>query len=338
MIFKLPVELKLAVLELSPNLRYANTEFYILYNELFKMKTLHLVGDEPLIKISKLLQFFSSTFEFWNGALTKLYRPDLNWVLIYSLLKNRKIFFQKEDFVIQADQNNIEQELDTEYVHLQDVHAFHYHKIVLLPNGNYNFQVALRNLQSSRGLGTTRFQLNYLDESFTAYPPSVINDILPKSQLSVMNLGEFTINNPEDALTEVEIIIEEIGMYPKCDLIFDYLDFKPINCDYLYYTIPGDPFKEYNKFVNKIEKACHLAIDEIWNHPESPDVSPVDSLESFNEIVDQDDDELHSLKKYSKEFYTKCSRSVKMYYPSDQRHFREKKTGKLLDWRVPLLR
>lgn len=338
MLSRLPAELKLLILELSPNLRYANTEFYILHNELFKMKTMHLIADPSLVKISKLLSFFSSTFDFWNGALTRLYTPDLNWVLIYSLLKNRKIFFQEHDFVIQADNNNSQITETDDYVHMKDVHAFHYHKVAYLPNGNYNFQIALRNLEFSKGLGTTRFQLSYLNEQFSAYPPSVIHEILPENQLSVMNLGEFTINNPENELTQVEIIIEEIGMYPKVDLLFDYLDFKPIDCDYLFYTVPGDPFKDYYKFVNKVEKVCHLAIEEIWSYPESAEASPTDSLESFNEIVEQNEDELLDLKNYAKEFYTKSTRSVKMYYPSDQRHFREKKTGKLLDWRVPLLR
>lgn len=336
MITRLPVELKLLIMDLSPYLRYANRELYILHNEMFKMKTIHLIGDEPILKISKLLHFFSSTFDFWNGALTKLF-PDLNWVLIYSLLRNRKIFFQVQDFAFQADSNNALEEPHEEYVHIKNVHAFHYHRIIYLPNGNYNFQIALRNLRSSRGLGTTRFRLLSLDEELiSTYPPSIINEILPDSKLSVLNLGEFSINNPGNELTEVEIIIEEIGTYPKLDLIFDYVDFKPIKGDYLFYTIQGNPFEEYHRFVNKIEKACHLAIDEIWTHPISPESSPTDSLDSFNEVVEQSNPE--DLKNYAKEFYTTSTRSVKMYYPSDQRHFRERKTGNLLDWRVPLLR
>lgn len=336
MINKLPVELKIAILEQSPKLRFANKEFYILYNEIYKIKILRLIGEESILKISKLLQFFCSTFDFWNGALTKMYKPDLNWVLIYSLLKNRKIFFQQQDFVIQGDGLNVPSDVSSDYVHIANAHAFHYHKVAYLPNGKYNLQVALRNLETSRGLGTTRFQVNYLDQSRTDYPPSIINEILPKNQLSVLNLFDFTINNPNDGLTQVEIIIEEIGMYPKIDLIFDYLELKQVEADYLYYTIPGDPFHEYSKFVNTIEKTCYLAIDEIWSPPISPTISPCDSLESFNELIQHNDED--ELKNYVKDFYTKSSRRVKMLYPGDQRNFREPRTGTLLEWRVPFIR
>ncbi|CCH41239.1 hypothetical protein BN7_776 [Wickerhamomyces ciferrii] len=365
MIHKLPIELKLRLLDLQPRLKYTNREFYILHNELYKMKVFHLLGNVSLDKIFKLLKVFSSTLEFWNGSLTKLYKPDLNWIFIYSLLQNRKIFFQYQDFVIQENTNQnstrvlTQKDDENEYIHIASAHAFHYHKITYLPNGNYNFQIALRNIKSSRGLGTTKFQLNYLNESITAYPPSIINEILPNDQLSVLNLGEFTIDNHENDLTEVEIIIEEIGMFPKTDIILDYLDFRPLHSDYLYYSLPGDPFKTYETFVNKIEKTCHLAIDDIWgkdvhahlqemfeeeeeevdsspDFPLTPPSDKLDQLVQYNYVLEESN--LEDLKNYAKDFYTSSTRHVKMYFPSDQRHFREEHTGPLLEWRVPLLR
>lgn len=119
-----------------------------------------------------------------------------SWKYIYSLLKNKRLFAEYSDYRIDQPTNYVFQH----FVEINRTYLLSYNKSLWLSPGTYNLNVGLV-IKHGNGLGTTKFEVKFENDNNevitqTFYPPTNVNDILPKKQFCLLRLGEFTIPEP----------------------------------------------------------------------------------------------------------------------------------------------
>lgn len=299
MIGRLPLEIQVQLLTLEPSsaLKHVNSHFYMLYNDLYYEKIVRSFGESILdiiIKILPWLKVYIKTldafrFEARNIIALRLGLEDIlsgkapddnplhcmyikdSWKYIYSLLKNKRLFAEYKDYKIDEPTNYV----FNHFVEINRTYLLSYTKSLWLSPGTYNLNVGLI-LKHGSGLGTTKFEVKYNDEQDkpvlqTFYPPTNINNILPKKQFCLMKLGEFvvpeTTGNDDNKTRKVQVVMEEIGLYLKSGFRIFFVDIcQPSllfnDYDLLYYTIKET---DYRYFINIPLKNFYKALNYVQN-------------------------------------------------------------------------
>jgi len=105
------------------------------------------------------------------------------------------------------------------------------------------------------------------------YPPTNINDILPKNQFCFLRVAQFTIppkenqETKQNKLRKVTIKMEEIGLYLKSGFRIYFIDISQPSMlydeyDLLYYSIKQT---EYKYFINILLKNLYKALNYVQN-------------------------------------------------------------------------
>ncbi|KAG7192172.1 uncharacterized protein KQ657_001886 [Scheffersomyces spartinae] len=153
-----------------------------------------------------------------------------SWRYIYALFRNRRFHAQYSDYKIDEPTNYIY----NHFVEINRTYLLSFEKIFWLLPGSYNLTIGLV-VKHGKGLGTTKFEVG-LDQDQnqnqtqiqnkrvqTFYPPTNINEILPKNQFCLLKIGEFEVpkKTRKAAITDgnhfqrVKLVMEEIGLYLK---------------------------------------------------------------------------------------------------------------------------
>lgn len=288
MIDRLPLEIQIRIIssDLSSSLKQLNKHFYCLYNNLFYDKLITTFGEDILPAIIKLLPWLklyikcldafrkdsrlilariNNLEDIDNGdnPFNCCYIKD-SWKYIYSVLKNKRLFAEYSDYKVDEPTNYV----FNHYVEVNHTYLLSYRKLFWLAPGNYNLNIALV-AQNVSGLGTTKFQIKYDHDGKsvvqTFFPPTNINDILPKDQFCFLKIGEFSIS-PSDRVSNrsihVQCTMEEIGLYRKSGFSIFFLDISETTTlfnDYelLYYTVKET---DYRYFINVPLKNFYKAL------------------------------------------------------------------------------
>ncbi|KAG7662136.1 uncharacterized protein J8A68_004398 [[Candida] subhashii] len=327
MLSDLPLEIQMKLLYMDPvsSLKYTNSHFYLLYNDLYYNKILSVFGKDIIQIIIKILPWLkpyiksldvfrykarmaiasrleledSSTFDSPENQnpLNCMYIKD-SWRYIYAVLKNKRLFAEYSDYKIDEPSNYI----FDHYVEINRTYLLSYSKSVWLSPGTYNLNIGLAIKQGS-GLGTTKFEVKYRDRINnksivqTFYPPTNINDILPKNQFCFLKIGEFTIPEPPRPITDVptsreaeeedepaqyhnklqkiQLSMEEIGLYLKSGFRIYFIDISQPSLlfneyDLMYYTVNETDFRY---FINVLLKNLYKALNFVQNGGVSDDNS-----------------------------------------------------------------
>ncbi|CAI5760690.1 unnamed protein product [Candida verbasci] len=381
MLTDLPLEIQIKLIQMVPdsNLKYTSPHFYLLYNDLFYHKFIHDFGEESLIVILKvipwLVPYIKSLDSFrlmnrtiisnrLNLQLTSPTNPfnvqfiKDSWKYIYSIFKNKRLFAEYQDYRIDEPSNYI----FNHYVEINRTYLLSYKKTVWLSPGKYNLNTGLA-VKYGHGLGTTKFEIKYDNEKINFYPPTNINDILPKNQFCFLKIGEFEITrgkndeNSTQKLKKIEITMEEIGLYIKSGFRIYFIDISQPSLlfneyDLLFYTLKET---NYIYFINIFLKNLYKAINFVQNGgcPDNSSYScapkrygygnPFDLFKEYeksylkdststeaNQLFEYDDDKL---KEYSNLYYnTKFKRYFKFTTIYQQRQFINRYGDYQIDW------
>lgn len=301
MLLKLPVEIQVRLLKMEPSssLRMTNSYFYMLYNDLFYEKIIESFGKAivpVLIKVLPWLKTYIKSLEVfraesrkiissrlglvdtgvdymgiaWENPLHCQYIKD-SWRYVYSVLKNKRLFAEYSDYKIDRPTNYVYHH----FVEVNRTYLLSYTKTVWLAAGEYNLNIGLV-IKHGNGLGTTKFEIEYESESGstvdqTFYPPSNINDILPKKQFCFLKIGEFKIPKKvkldENKLVKVKFTMEEIGLYLKSGFRIFFIDLSQPSMlfndyDLLYYSLMET---DYKYFINIPMKNLYRALNYVQN-------------------------------------------------------------------------
>ncbi|KAI3403070.2 hypothetical protein KGF56_004130 [Candida oxycetoniae] len=334
MLLDLPLEIQMKLLYMVPhsNLKYTNSHFYILYNDLFYHKIVNSFGEDTLAVIVKVLPCRLELVDSLNEAATEeeeeedddddrgraggddgeraaggdgggIDQNPLNtqyikdsWKYIYSIFKNKRLFAEYSDYKIDEPSNYVY----NHFVEINRTYLLSYTKHVWLAPGTYNLNLGLA-IKYGNGLGTTKFEVKYNvdnEENFSAeaesfdsssvnvksfYPPTNINEILPKNQFCFLKIGQFVVpprkqvikqrgggnvkESRNNKLRKIEIKMEEIGLYLKSGFRIYFIDISQPSLlhdefDLLYYTINET---NYKLFINILLKNLYKAINYVQN-------------------------------------------------------------------------
>ncbi|EDK40983.2 hypothetical protein PGUG_05081 [Meyerozyma guilliermondii ATCC 6260] len=301
MISRLPVEIQVRLLKMEPSssLKMTNSYFYILYNDLYYDKIIESFGKSivpVLIKILPWLKTYIKTLEVFRSKSRQIIsnRLDLtdtgvdylgiswenplhcqfikdSWKYVYSVLKNKRLFAEYSDYKIDRPTNYVYHH----FVEVNRTYLLSYTKTVWLAAGDYNLNIGLV-IKHGNGLGTTKFEIEYESEdgktvAQTFYPPSNINDILPKKQFCFLKIGEFSIPQKkkpsENKLFKVKFTMEEIGLYLKSGFRIFFIDLSQPSMlfndyDLLYYSLMET---DYKYFINIPMKNLYRALNYVQN-------------------------------------------------------------------------
>lgn len=307
MIDKLPLEIQTQIFSLVPrsNLRHTNRHFFTLYNDLFYEKVLKVFGPSIipiLIKILPWLKTFIQSLDAFrkesrqiiarqykltdensDHPLDTTYVKD-SWRYIYSVLRNRRLFAEYSDYTIDEPRNYVY----NHYVEINRTYLLSYTKDVWLSPGKYNLSIGLI-VKHGSGLGTTKFEVKYGDAesktTATFYPPTNINEILPKQQFCMLKIGDFEVKGHGKAHTQkVTLVMEEIGLYLKSGFRIYFIDISQPSLlfnqyELLYYTIKETDFKY---FINLPLKNLYKALTHVQNAAEYGSGDPNDIEYDYN--------------------------------------------------------
>jgi hypothetical protein len=345
MLDKLPLEIQIRIIssDLSSSLKQVNKHFYCLYNNLFYDKLINTFGEDILDVIVKVIPWLKLYIKCLDSfridsrrILAKInnledidqidnpfnccYIKDL-WKYIYSVLKNKRLFAEYNDYQVDEPTNYI----FNHYVEVNHTYLLSYKKRFWLAPGKYNLNIALI-AQNISGLGTTKFEIkyNYNGEKLiqTFFPPTNINDILPKDQFCFLKIGEFSINpgdkNLSNKLIHVECSMEEIGLYRKSGFSIFFIDISETTLlfnDYelLYYTVKET---DYRYFINVPLKNFYKALDYVQKTPTKQSTVNQFGLSDPNQIADEYDfkfmidNEISGKKPLSKSNSLRCLNSI----------------------------
>lgn len=297
MLSLLPVEIQIRLVELDPrsHLKHTNSHFYTLYNNLFYDKIINVFGEDILQVLARILPFVIpyirsldlfrytarraiasrlgldddapfSPNEVDKNHLDRAFVKD-SWKYIHSVLFNRRLFAEQSDYQIDEPVNYVY----NHYVEINRTYLLSYVKSFWLAPGKYNLNIGLVVTHGS-GLGTTKFELGYrtddgLKVTSAFYPPTNINNILPKNQFCLLKIAEFEIpkhNNSKrsNQCYQVELIMEEIGLYLKLGFRIYFIDVAQQlmlfnEYDLLYYTVRET---DYQFFINLPLKNLYKAL------------------------------------------------------------------------------
>lgn len=293
MLSSFPIELQVQILSSSAgtSLRATSSHFYLLYNDLYYNKLVNEFGEDVVVTLQKVypwlrkyiksLDVFRQTnreivssrlrlkdfyhLEHRRGVdvVNAMYIKD-SWKYVYALFKNKRLFAEYSDYRIDEPSNYI----FNHYVEINRTYLLSYSKTVWLAPGKYNLNIGLV-VKHGSGLGTTKFEVNYktpLGDPIVAtfYPPTNINEILPKNQFCFLRVAEFEIPSfpvtphstkskyHHQQLYKVQIIMEEIGLYLKSGFSIFFIDISQPSMllneyDLLYYTCKDT---DYRKYIN----------------------------------------------------------------------------------------
>ncbi|ODV78233.1 uncharacterized protein CANTADRAFT_53033 [Suhomyces tanzawaensis NRRL Y-17324] len=305
MLTTLPLEIQVKILTIDPSssLKYVNSHFYILYNDLFHDKIIATFGEDInfiLIKVLPWLKRYIKSLDVFRfkarhsiasrlgltdtseiddsegiNRLNCLYVKD-SWKYIYSILKNKRLYAEYSDYTIDEPTNYVY----NHFVEINRTYLLSYSKTLWLSPGRYNLNIGLI-IKHGSGLGTTKFEIKYKDATGkdviqTFYPPTNINEILPKQQFCLLKIGEFSL--PEvfslhrgtidhEKLFKVEFVMEEIGLYLKSGFRIFFIDIAQPSLlfndyDLLYYTVKET---DYKYFINLPLKNLYKALNIVQN-------------------------------------------------------------------------
>lgn len=353
MLDKLPLEIQIKLLFMVPNsnLKFVNSHFYILYQDLYYHKIINVFGEDTINVIIKILPWLKpyiksldvfrkearliiakrlklddvpviineSGYPIGVNPLNCQYIKD-SWKYIYSILKNKRLYAEYCDYKIDEPSNYI----FNHYVEINRTYLLSFKKICWLAPGNYNLNIALA-IKNGQGLGTTKFEIKYQDvnekgetvtNTQTFYPPTNINEILPKNQFVCLKLGNFEIPQPFSAnekhladqlqqgnhhnkLRRVEVVMEEIGLYLKSGFRVYYIDISQPSMlfneyDLLYYLVNEN---DYKYFINILLKNLYKALNFVQNGGYSDDLS----IQCWREMYGNGDP-FSIIDKYDKQF------------------------------------
>lgn len=347
MIGELPLEIQIKLLRLAPasSLKHVNSHFYMLYNSLYYDKIIETFGEDIIYVIIKALSWIKiyirslDAFRFVcrnviksrldlknvpvarkraedccrdmdpivaNEILNCEYIKD-SWRYIYSVLKNKRLFAEYTDYKIDEPTNYV----FNHFVEINRSYLLSYTKSLWLAPGDYNLNIGLV-IKHGSGLGTTKFEIKYENlqgktVTQTFYPPTNINEILPKQQFCFLRLGEFTIPpadpkvgtddcNHHNKLYKVQLVMEEIGLYLKSGFRIFFIDIcQPLllfnDFDLLYYSVKET---NYKYFINLPMKNLYKALNYIQNGGENHELNQNDDQAHYGEgdpfdIMDQYD-------------------------------------------------
>lgn len=304
MIGNLPVEIQVKIISLSTSssLKFVNSHFYVLYNDLYYDKIIETFGKsivEVLIKVLPWLKSYIKSLDviryvgrniiasslkldgltednYSQNPLNSIHVKD-SWKYIYSLLRNKRLFAEYSDYKIDEPTNYI----FNHFVEINRTYLLSYSKTLWLAPGDYNLNIGLV-IKHGNGLGTTKFEISYhqngiegaegTDVHQAFYAPTNINEILPKKQFCFLKLGEFTIpknltSTSHNKLTKVTLIMEEIGLYLKSGFRIFFIDVSQHSTlyndfDLLYYTVKEI---DYRFFINIPLKNFYKALNYVQN-------------------------------------------------------------------------
>lgn len=375
MVGDLPVEIQVRILNSCPgnSLKQTNSHFYLLYNDLFFHKLLHTFGDgivEVITKVYASLRIAIISMDAFRlesreviasrlklkdcgkvdcpsnagDVLGAMFIKD-SWRYIYSLFKNKRMFAEYSDYKIDEPNNYI----FNHYVEINRTYLLSYEKTFRLAPGKYNLNIGLV-VKQGRGLGTTKFEVKVKGEpnqKFTFYPPTNINEILPTNQFCLLKIGEFVIpkisNLGQNLLADVQLTMEEIGLYLKSGFTIFFLDIalpsKLFNeFDLLYCSCPES---DYKNFINLPLKHFYKQLISIENDMKTEKGARIEGPQLQSELLDLLG---ASLQEYSKFFYQnglKC-KNFKFNTSYQQHQFEKRYSDKPgvrfgSDWRLPVL-
>ncbi|CCE85814.1 Piso0_005449 [Millerozyma farinosa CBS 7064] len=304
MLSKLPLEIQVQLIKNAPesSLKYVNSHFYILYNDLFYEKLIRTFGEDIIQVLEKVLpwmkiyiktldtfryharnaiasrlklkdEYTSIDFEGKNNEFHCMYIKD-SWKYIYSILANKRLFAEYKDYRIDEPTNYV----FNHFVEINRTYLLSYEKDLWLVPGKYNLNIGLL-IKDGKGLGTTKFEIKYHDKANhpvvqTFFPPTNINDILPKMQFCLLKIGEFNIPQKEDdidnlsnKLVHIQFVMEEIGLYLKSGFRIFFIDIAQPSMlfndyDLLYYTLRESNYKH---FINIPLKNLYKALNYVQN-------------------------------------------------------------------------
>lgn len=227
MLSSLPLEIQVRLLRLVPGslLKYTNSHFYLLYNDLFCDKLVRVFGDDALIIVAKVYRwlrtYIKSLDSFraesrraislrknltdWGSppgqstcvlSSLKIAQAQFiadSWRYVYALFKNKRMFAEYTDYKIDEPTNYVY----NHYVEINRTYLLSYSKTAWLAPGRYNLNIGLV-VKHGSGLGTTKFEIKYKtaegqDSVMTFYPPTNIKDMLPKNQFCFLKIAEFVL-------------------------------------------------------------------------------------------------------------------------------------------------
>ncbi|OBA23203.1 hypothetical protein METBIDRAFT_76263 [Metschnikowia bicuspidata var. bicuspidata NRRL YB-4993] len=227
MLTELPLEIQVRLLQLVPGslLKYTNSYFYLLYNDLFCDKLVRVYGDDALVILAKVYRWLRTyiksldTFRaesrhvIWSRRnlsdwasetgktggsvspqdMTQAQYIADSWRYVYALFRNKRMFAEYSDYKIDEPTNYVY----NHYVEINRTYLLSYCKTAWLAPGRYNLNIGLV-VKHGRGLGTTKFEIKYRtaegdDTTLTFNPPTNIRDILPKKRFCFLKIGEFEI-------------------------------------------------------------------------------------------------------------------------------------------------
>ncbi|EGW30583.1 uncharacterized protein SPAPADRAFT_63421 [Spathaspora passalidarum NRRL Y-27907] len=303
-------------MEPTSSLKYVNSHFYLLYNDLFYNKIISVFGEDIIGILVKILPWLKpyikslDTFRYDarmvvasrlglvdNGVsevgnpLNCMFVKD-SWKYVYSVLKNKRLYAEYSDYRIDEPSNYVY----NHFVEINRTYLLSYSKAIWLPPGNYNLNIGLA-VKHGSGLGTTKFEIKYANEDGkvvvqTFYPPTNINEILPKNQFCFLKIGEFKVPpiQPKRAdlegrvqllpkLRKVQLTMEEIGLYLKSGFSIYFIDISQPTLlyndyDLMYYTVKET---NYKYFVNILLKNLYKALNFVQNGgcPDDPNIQCV---------------------------------------------------------------
>ncbi|SGZ53409.1 CIC11C00000004865 [Sungouiella intermedia] len=309
MINKLPVEIQVSLLKLAPesSLKGVNSHFYLLYNDLFYDKLIKIFGDDVINIIAKVYPWLRTyiisldAFRYTCRHIiaSRLGLTDIigtsrqseatqimqamfvrdSWKYIFSLFKNKRLFAEYSDYTIDEPTNYI----FDHYVEINRSYLLSYSKTIWLSPGRYNLNIALV-IKHGTGLGTTKFEVKHSTSdgnmsTQTFYPPSNINEILPKKQFCFLKVGEFQIPNTSrnlemnkcenggQKMCKVQLTMEEIGLFLKSGFRIFFIDISQPSMlfndyDLLFYSCKET---DYKYFINLPLKNFYKALNFIQN-------------------------------------------------------------------------
>lgn len=303
MIDKLPLEIQVFLLKLVPssNLKFTSSHFYLLYNDLFYNKLITDFGEDILpilVKVYPWLRTYIKSLDTFrylsrNAISQRLELLDYgtcyqrsiddvsmaeyikdSWRYVYSVFKNRRLFAEYCDYRIDEPNNYV----FNHYVEINRSYLLSYSKSIWLAPGHYNLNVGLV-IKHGSGLGTTKFEVRYKEKNGddnvqTFYPPTNINDILPKRQFCLLKVGEFVVekcsgdkNVHGNNLVKVQLKMEEIGLYLKSGFRIFFIDVSQPSMllndyDLLFYSCQET---NYQYFINIPLKNLYKVLNFVQN-------------------------------------------------------------------------
>lgn len=383
-ILKLPPEIiykifKLAPVELSGTCRF----FYAMLNQYYEEKMIKDFGpnifenmalnDLPaLVNYVKSLDFWRKTqrniisrYQYMKDYSTDTSEPrcyeDLinynfirdSWRVIYGIYKSRVLYFNRENCKVDEPQSYI----DNGFLRVNRTYLVKYQKHITLVPGSYRFCCAVI-LNKALGFSSTNFKIvehNTGKVLCNYFPPSTVNDIVPQNKLSMLNMGNFTVDEPNgynddplgDKFIDLDVIVEESGLYLKSGFTLCYLSILPNEsserADWISWTIENEN-PTPDKIINTLLQNVYRSI----SNPERK--LPCLLRDAVNTVRNQHQCSTgENLETYSQKFYSRLNsggqeiiRSVRYRTVIDKRRHEDAiKRGKQmlqsepLRWKMP---